>query len=301
MSDDKTITVLVTGAAGHLGSCLVPMLIEDGFVVRGLDMQAPAEPLPEACTFSKTDLSDRTALRKALEGVDLIVHCAAIHPWKPYTDDEYLDANVKGTWHLYAMASEMGIDRIVLTSSIAAIGYSDVPQEACPVKEGAQFPLSDVYSYTKHTQETIARMYAGMGRIQTFAMRPPAFMPHDPSRTCIAMTGPFALVSDIATAHLAAARVMAGRQEPGGPVGSFEAFHTVNRLPYTAEDHRQTGGDRKRLAEKYWPDACEWLLDNGHEIAGITTSYDISKAERILGWRPLFGFEEACTMLRGSG
>ncbi|MFH1730962.1 MAG: NAD(P)-dependent oxidoreductase [Planctomycetota bacterium] len=301
MSDDKATTVLVTGAAGHLGSCLVPMLVEDGFVVRGLDMQTPAAPLPEACTCSKADLSDRTALRKALEGVGLIVHCAAIHPWKQYTDDQYLDANVKGTWHLYALAAEMGIDRIVLTSSIAAIGYSDVPQEACPIKEDAQFPLSDLYSYTKHTQETIARMYAGMGRIRTFAMRPPAFMPHDPRRTCIAMTGSFAVVSDIAAAHLAAARVMAGKQEPGEPVGPFEAFNAVNHLPYTAEDHRETGGDRKRLAEKYWPDACEWLAANGHGLLGIATSYDISKAERILGWRPLFNFEEAYAALRGSG
>jgi len=301
MSDDKAMTVLVTGAAGHLGSCLVPMLVEDGFVVRGLDMRAPAQPPPEACTFSKADLSDRTALRKALEGVDLIVHGAAIHPWKQYTDDQYLDANVKGTWHLYAMAAEMGIDRIVLASSIAAIGYSDVPQEACPVKEDALFPLSDLYSYTKHAQETIARMHADMGRIRTFAMRPPAFMPRTASRTCLSMTGPFAVVSDIAAAHLTAARVMAGRQKPGGPVGPFEAFHTVNHLPYTTEDHRETGGDRKRLAKKYWPDACEWLVANGHEIAGIVTSYDISKAERILGWRPLFNFEETYATLRGFG
>ena len=301
MSDDKPVTVLVTGAAGHLGSRLVPMLIEDGFVVRGLDMQTPTVPLPEACTFLKADLSDRTALRNALDGVGLIVHCAAIHPWKQYTDDQYLDANVKGTWHLYALAAEMGIDRIVLTSSIAAIGYSDVPQEACPVKEDAQFPLTDVYSYTKHAQETIARMYADRGRIRTFAMRPPGFMPRDPWQTCVAMTGSFAVVSDIAAAHLAAARVMSDRQEPGGPVGFFEAFHTVNRLPYTPEDHRETGGDRKRLAEKYWPDACKWLAANGHGLSGIATSYDISRAERILGWRPLFNFEEAYAALRGSG
>jgi len=297
MSEDKPTTVLVTGAAGHLGSYLVPMLVREGFHLRGLDMVSPAAPLPDECAFMQSDLSDRDSLREALQGVDFIVHTASLHPWKTYTDDQYLDANVKGTWALYALAAELGIGRIVLTSSIAAIGYSHIPMDQWPVGEDALFPLTDIYSYTKYTQETIARMHADAGTIRTFALRPPAFMPTAELDTCLAMTGPFCVVDDIASAHLAALRVMCGHQAPGGRVGAFEAFNTVNRLPYTAAMCREVDGDPKRLVQRCWPDAYEWLLDMGFTGQGIFASYDISKAREVLGWEPAFNFEQAYAAL----
>lgn len=292
MSEDKATVVLVTGAAGHLGSSLAPMLVADGFDVRGLDMLAPAKPLPAECVFTQADLSDRDALGAALQGVDVIVHTASLHPWKTYTDDQYIDANVKGTWTLYALAAELGVGKVVLTSSIAAIGYGNIPMAAWPIGEDALFPLSDIYSYTKYTQETIANIYATAGTICTFALRPPAFMPAPPLATCMAMTGSFCVVDDIAAAHLAAVRVIAGLQAAGDDVGMFEAFNTVNRLPYTAEMCRQVAGDGMKLAKLCWPDQYDWLVDNGFE-GHAGPAYDIAKAERVLGWQPEFNFEQA--------
>jgi len=293
MSDSNATTVLVTGAAGHLGSHLIPALVAEGFNVRGLDMALPASPLPDECAFTKADLSDRDALWKALEGVEAIAHTASLHPWKTYTDDQYLDANVKGTWTLYALAAELGVSRIVLTSSIAAIGYGQTPMGAWPIPEDALFPLSDIYSYTKYTQETIARLRADAGEVLTFALRPPAFMPKSELDTCLSMIGSFCVVDDIVSAHVAAVRVLCGLQEPGEPVGWFEAFNTVNRLPYTAEMCRECNGEPKRLAQRCWPDACDWLVENGYSGEWIGPAYDISKANRILGWEPAFNFEEA--------
>ena len=131
--NQKVTSVLVTGAAGHLGSHLVPMLVEQGFTVRGLDMLPLPESVAGECDFTQADLSDREAVRAAMDGVDIVVHTASIHPWKPYTDDQYLDANVKGTWSLYAVAAELGIERIVLTSSIAAFGYRNIRMDCWPV------------------------------------------------------------------------------------------------------------------------------------------------------------------------
>jgi len=297
MSEDRTTTVLVTGAAGHLGSHLVPVLVRDGFQLRGLDIVSPVAPLPDECAFTRADLSDRDSLREALRGVDVVVHTASLHPWKTYTDDQYLDANVKGTWSLYALAAEMGISSIVLTSSIAAVGYGSIPMDQWPVGEDVLFPLTDLYSYTKHTQETIARMYADTGKVCTFALRPPAFMPRSELDTCLSMTGPFCVVDDIASAHVAAVRIMCGRQEPSGQVGSFEAFNTVNRLPYTAAMCCEAGGDPKRLVQLCWPDEYDWLVEKGFAGQGINASYDISKARRVLGWEPAFNFEEAYAAL----
>ncbi len=297
MSNSNVTTILVTGASGHLGSHLVPMLAGEGFDVRGLDVLPPAAPLPDQCEFIQADLSDREALGKSLAGVDVIVHTASLHPWKTYTDDQYIDANVKGTWTLYTLAAELGIGRIALTSSIAAIGYGQISMDDWPIREDALFPLSDIYSYTKYTQETIARLHADAGTIHTFALRPPAFMPRGELDTCLAMTGSFCVVDDIASAHVAAARVICGRQEPGDQVGPFEAFNTVNRLPYTAATYREVDGDPKRLAQRCWPDAYDWLVENGFTGQEINVSYDISKAKRVLSWQPAFNFEQAYAAL----
>ena len=76
----EPMTVLVTGAAGHLGSHLVPALLDDGFKVRGLDMAEPSAPLPREYELFRGDLSDCEVLEAAMADVDLIAHTASLHP-----------------------------------------------------------------------------------------------------------------------------------------------------------------------------------------------------------------------------
>lgn len=283
---------IVTGAAGHLGSHLVPELLNEGAEVVGLDMVQPAE-VPDGASFVQCNLADAAALPDLLRGATLIVHCASIHPWKEYTDDQYLDANIKGTWHLYAAAEALGIGRIVLTSSIAACGYH-APPEAWPVTEDAEFNRTDLYGLTKQTQESIARVFAAKGAVRTIALRPPAFMPKSDLETGFALTGCFAIVEDIVAAHVAAVRVMSGRQEPGAPLEPFEAVFTTNRLPYTTEDAalRDADGRIGPLVRKHWPEACEWLVAHGYQGGWLPSVYDLSKARRLLGWEPRFNFDQ---------
>jgi len=281
--------ILVTGAAGHLGSHLIPSLIEAGFEVSAFDIAQPATP--PNCAFVTGDLMDDATLKNALAGVEMIVHCAAIHPWKPYTDDQYLDANIKGTWHLYSTAVELGIKRIVLTSSIGATGYA-VPVEQWPINEDQQFPLSDLYSLTKNTQENIARMFADKNQIRTIALRPPMFIPQKSELEIgFHLTGVFGLVDDIVAAHVAAARALADDNQSLRP---FEAFFVTNKLPYTAEEAAACGfvGNVQPLVQARWPQAYEWLMARGYPGAWIPTVYDISKAERLLGWQPQHSFEK---------
>lgn len=285
--------VLVTGAAGHLGSHLVPELVKEGFKVTGLDVVAPSSPLPEGCRFLNMDLSDPVAVREALDGVELIVHCASIHPWKKYTDDQYLDCNIKCTWHLYTAAAELGINKIVLTSSIVAGGLAGIPVADWPIKEETQYSIGDLYSFTKHAQEDIARLHADRG-IQTIALRPPAFMPKPEMETGFCLTGAYAVVSDVAAPHVAAARVLAGKQQPSEPLRPFEAFFITNSLPYTGEDGASVEADRniKPLIKKYWPTAYDGLIEQGYQGAWVPAVFDLTKAQRLLNWRPAYNFEQ---------
>ena len=284
--------IAVTGAAGHLGSHLIPQLLEEGFDVTGLDIVRP--PSTDADAFVQADLTVPESFREIIRNAELIVHCASIHPWKSYRDGQYIDANIKGTWNLYATAAELGIGRIILTSSIAAAGYQNVPLDAWPICEEEQFPLGDLYSFTKHAQEDIARMFAQKGQIRTIALRPPAFFPLENLPTGFSLTGNFARVDDIVSAHVAAARVMAKRQPGDTDLQPFEAIHVTNRLPYTSEDAAllEPGRNVRRLVEKHWPEAYEWLVTQGYQGGGICALYDLSKARRILGWEPRYNFEQ---------
>ena len=276
--------VIVTGAAGHLGSRLVARLLESGLRVTGLD-RAPGDFAAPNYAFQSLDLSDFAALKNALGGADLIVHCASLHPWKPYSDAQYFEANVVGTWNLYRAASELGIARAVMTSSIAAIGYA-APPAAWPVREEAMFDLSDLYSLTKHAQEDIARMFAAQNKVRTLALRPPAFFPLDVEQTAFWLTGAFLLVEDVVAAHVAAVKVLLGLQD-APPLAAFEPVFLMQQLPYTREDVAlfEAAGSMLPLVEKHYPAAAPWLRARGFEGRGLAVVYDVSKAARLLGWR----------------
>jgi nucleoside-diphosphate-sugar epimerase len=290
MSDRKR--VLVTGAAGHLGSHLVADLAREGYEVTGLDMaEWPGAEAPPV-RFVRAELSDGGTLARSLEGAQLVVHCASIHPWKQYSDDQYLDANIKATWHLYKAAAAAGVGQLVLTSSIAAMGYR-VPHDRWPVSPDYQGVPEDLYSFTKHAQETIARQFADQGTVRTIALRPPAFMPRGELETGFGLLGAFALVQDIASAHLAAVRVLSGRRSPPHPLRPFEPLFCTLSLPYTAGDVEGQAGGRVtlELAQRYWPQAAAWLAARGFAGAWLPAVYDISRTRQLLGWEPRFDFD----------
>ena len=293
MADD--IHVLVTGAAGHLGSHLVPALLDAGFRVSGLDTVLPGAPLPRECRFLKADLARPEAYRDLLQREEILVHCASIHPWKPYSDEEFLDSNVKGTWQLYAAAKEAGVNKIVLTSSIAAVGYGDPEDRDWPMTEERECEaVSDLYSLTKRAQEDTARLFSKTAGIRTLALRPPAFMPKGELETGFLLTGAYAVVQDMVAAHVAAVRVLAGLRKPAIAIEDFEAIFTTNALPYTREDAALLGqdGDMRPLARKHWPEAYDWLTEHGYRGGWLPTVYSLEKAKRILDWEPRYNFEQ---------
>jgi uronate dehydrogenase len=289
----KSDEVLVTGAAGHLGSHLVEALGREGFAVRGVDrVEFPADR-PAPPQFVQADLSDAQAVKEVVAGAEVIVHCASIHPWKAYSDDQYLDANIRAAWHLYASAAAQGVGRVVLTSSIAAVGY-DAPPERWPLSEDYQGVPPDLYSFTKHAQEDVARQFAAAGQVRTIALRPPAFMPRPELETGFGLLGAFALVDDVARAHVAAVRVLAGHQLPPEPLEAFEAFFCTLPLPYTREDAalaKAPGSVDIEMVRRHWPGAAEWLAAKGFGGTWLPAVYDISRARRLLGWEPRCDFD----------
>jgi len=274
--------VCVTGASGYLGSHICSGLLKPGYELICVDIVPSEDDYGE---FRQVDFRNAEDTLKALEGAEVLIHCASIHPWKSYTDEEYLDNNVKGTWNVLRAAVEHGIDRVILTSSIAASGYNPEP-DLCPVDESyQQQSLGDIYSITKHFQEMIARHFCQNTGMKVIALRPPNFTPKPPLQNGAALLSGCLVVEDIASAHLKALDIRDKVQE------GFEPFFITATFPYSQEEERELPGNPKGVLDKHFPGAWDWFEERGVKLHPVVTQYDSSKAKRVLGWQPEYTFD----------
>jgi len=164
--------VLLTGAAGAIGSCLRAGLrpLVDELVLT--DMR-PLEPLERERVVA-ADLADRPAIEKLAREADAIVHLGAVPTEAPF--DELLGPNVVGTFNVFEAARLGSAARVVFASSNHATGFYPTDRRL----SGEEPPRPDtLYGVTKVYGEALGRLYAekfGLDvicvRIGTFAERP---------------------------------------------------------------------------------------------------------------------------------
>jgi dihydroflavonol-4-reductase len=152
------VRALVTGASGFIGAHVVAALADAGASVRAFDRHEPAA-LPADADFARGDVLDVDALRRALDGVDVVFHLAAIYSYSPHDAEAMERVNVDGTRLLLA---EAGARRVVHTSSCATCG----PVAGRAANEGDQpaaWELQVPYKRTKLAGERLALAAAARG------------------------------------------------------------------------------------------------------------------------------------------
>jgi len=149
--------VLLTGGGGDLGRLLVPALIARGDEPVIFDLRSPSRP---AILGS---ITDRRAVRHALEGAECVIHIAALHGIHEFrrTHNEYdfWDVNVTGTFNVFQGAAEAGIKKMLFISSTSV----------------EEWP--GVYGSSKIHGEEIARTYSQRHEMNVLTLRPRAFIP----------------------------------------------------------------------------------------------------------------------------
>ena len=149
---------LVTGAAGFIGSHLAEKLLALGQTVIGLDNLATGkwENLPEGIRFIEGDIRSLETCRRACEGVDVVLHQAALGSVPRSIDDPVAstEANVMGFLNMQVAARDAGVQRFVYASSSAV--YGDHP--ALPKEEPVTGRAVSPYGLTKQINE----LYAGV-------------------------------------------------------------------------------------------------------------------------------------------
>jgi dihydroflavonol-4-reductase len=115
--------VLVTGASGFVGSAVARLLVATGFNVRALMRAASARTHLQGLDleFADADLRDPDAVARAAQGARFIFHVAASYRLSLRDSDELFASNVEGTRHVMRAALRAGVERVVYTSSVAAL------------------------------------------------------------------------------------------------------------------------------------------------------------------------------------
>src|SRR4051812_42461434 len=148
--------VLVTGAAGRIGTVLRGGLPERGWAVRCLDVVPIVDTRPGE-EHVVADVADLAAVVDATEGAGAVVHLAGVvgeSTWPAVSR-----ANIEGTYCVLEAARRAGVPRVVLASSNHATGFTPRPADG-PLREDAGLPRPDTYyGVAKVTMEALGSLY----------------------------------------------------------------------------------------------------------------------------------------------
>lgn len=299
----KSKKILVTGGAGFIGSHIVAKLVELGSKVVVLDnlVSGKIENISDymdKITFIKEDLRKDSALEEALEGVELISHQAALRsvPKSVGKPLEYHDVNVSGTLNLLLKAKEKGIRRVVSASSSSVYG----DREDFPEKETDYPKPVSPYAATKLMGEIYAHVFTKLYGVEIVSLR--YFNVYGPRQS---LEDEYAVVIPKFIASL-----LKGKQPPiyddGNQERDFTYIEDVVSANIKALVQPGVEGEFFNIASGN-PSSVNTLLKHLKEILNSSvepvylpprpgdvrkTHADITKAESLLGWKPVFGFRE---------
>jgi nucleoside-diphosphate-sugar epimerase len=301
--------VLVTGGCGFIGSHLVDTLLRRGTEVRVLDNLATGRRANLAhvlechedrdkLTFMQGDITDRTTVQEAVKGVDYILHQAALPSVQRSVEDPLISnlVNVEGTLNVLVAARDAGVKRVVYASSSSV--YGDSPQLP-KVEDMAANPLSP-YAVSKLAAEAYCRTFTRVYGLETVSLR--YFNVFGPRQD------PNSLYAAVLPRFIEA---LLGKRRPviygdGAQSRDFTHIENVVRANLLALDAAEVAGEAFNIACGESVD-LKTVLQLLTEFSGqpVEPEYqapragdvkhslaDISKAERMLGYRPVTPFRE---------
>ncbi|HEY6132422.1 MAG TPA: NAD(P)-dependent oxidoreductase [Rubrivivax sp.] len=271
--------VLVTGASGRVGRALCARLAAEHEVI-GLD-----------CVASRTaglvgDVGDRALLRRALRGIDAVVHTAALHA--PHVgvrpDAEFERVNVTATRALLDEAAACGVARIVYTSTTALYGSAGRrPGQAAWIDETLEPEPLTVYHRSKLAAERLLAQAAAQGGPPVRLLRMGRCFPEPLPAMALYRLHRGIDVRDVAEAHAQALH------DQGA---ACETYVVSAATPFERADAPRLAHDAATVIRQRAPALAAAFAQRGWPLpASIDRVHDTVRAQRAWGWRPRFGFE----------
>jgi dTDP-glucose 4,6-dehydratase len=307
--------ILITGADGFIGSHLTELLLRRGHAVRPFVLynsfnswgwldELPKEIRSELDVFAG-DVRDPNGVRSAMRGCDRVLHLAALIsiPYSYHSPDTYIDTNIKGTLNVLQAARDLGVQRVIHTSTSEVYGTA----RFVPITEEHPLLGQSPYSASKIGADQLAySFYASFGLPVVIARPFNTYGPRQSARAVIPTiigqiaqgsrrlklgavnpTRDFSFVADTANAFLSALDSTAGLGQVVNFGSNFEISigDTVKLIAETMNAEVEIETEQARLR----PDKSEverlWA--------------DNSKARELFGWTPAYsgldGFRRGIT------
>ena len=297
-------SILVTGADGFIGSHLTEELVRQGHSVRAfvyynsfnswgwLDRCSP-EVKGKFEVFSG-DIRDPHGVREAMKGCEVVIHLAALIaiPFSYHSPDTYIDTNIKGTLNVLQAARELGVKRVIHTSTSEVYGTA----QFVPITEDHPLQGQSPYSATKIAADQLAFSFYSSFDLPVVILRP--FNTYGPRQSARAVIP--TIITQIAN----------GQKEI--KLGAISPTRDFNYVKDTVDGFVATLNSKNGLGEvinlgSNFEISIKETVELIAEIMGVTISIaqdgdrlrppsseverlwaDNSKAKEILNWKPRF-------------
>jgi len=297
-------SILVTGGDGFIGSHLTEELVRQGHSVRAfvyynsfnswgwLDRCSP-EVKGKFEVFSG-DIRDPHGVREAMKGCEAVIHLAALIaiPFSYHSPDTYVDTNIKGTLNVLQAARELGVKRVIHTSTSEVYGTA----QFVPITEDHPLQGQSPYSATKIAADQLAFSFYSSFDLPVVILRP--FNTYGPRQSARAVIP--TIITQIAN----------GQKEI--KLGAISPTRDFNYVKDTVDGFVATLNSKNGLGEvinlgSNFEISIKETVELIAEIMGVTISIaqdgdrlrppsseverlwaDNSKAKEILNWKPRF-------------
>ncbi|KPK11538.1 MAG: NAD-dependent dehydratase [Acidithiobacillales bacterium SG8_45] len=294
--------LLVTGADGFIGSHLTEALVRAGYNVRAFSLynsfgtwgwldHLPGE-IKDSVEVVCGDIRDPYGVKEAMRGCDIVMHLAALIaiPYSYHSPDTYVDTNIKGTLNILQAARELGVKKVVHTSTSEVYGTG----RFVPMTEEHPLQGQSPYSATKIAADQLAySFYASFGLPVTIIRPFNTFGPRQSARAVIPTA-----ITQIAAGHR---EIKLGALSPTrdfsyvldtvqGFISVAEADNTLGEVINCGSNFEISIGDTVKLIAELMGADIEIKTDDIRvrpELSEVNRLWcDNQKIERITGFKP---------------
>jgi dTDP-glucose 4,6-dehydratase len=297
--------ILVTGADGFIGSHLAEALVRRGDRVRALVLynsfgswgwldHAPKEVRDSLEVFAG-DVRDAYGVRQAMQGCDAVLHLAALIaiPYSYRLPESYVDTNIKGTLNVLQAARELGVRRVVHTSTSEVYGTA----RRVPISEEHPLNAQSPYAATKIAADQLAASFHASFGLPVIIARP--FNTYGPRQSTRAVIP--TIITQIASGQRT---IKLGALSPtrdfnyvadtvAGLIAALDARDGLGEVVNLGSNYEVSIGDTVRhIAEVMGVQVevqseSERVRPRESEVERLWA--DNAKAKRLLGWSPRYG------------